>query len=222
MSTRGAKKIHFISIYAAEWKKATDVCLGGVSYACKTKQHRQKRNEKCAPTVSRDLQQQNYGAPTNSRLPLRNALLINSVRKKRIGCHCDSSYVHEQSSRLEARQLKKQSFHRRKNEVVLTQGYRWRMDGIDADDSKPQRCSIRNWLCCMKRLADGTVAYILQHNHDPNPGKSEAYKWTAIIHKKAANGVEKAHQIKQQWFLGRSLEATNMCPTIGALSFCAL
>ena len=110
----------------------------------------------------------------------------------------------------------------KEKEHIITDGYGYRKDRVNADGSASWRCCKRDCKGRIKVIAVDTSTVLSEHNHAPDLESREAKKTVAEIHRRAMTTVERPKQIIQQSFLGISLQTASMLPSYTALQRAAL
>lgn len=105
---------------------------------------------------------------------------------------------------------------KREKEHIITDGYRYRRDRVNADGSASWRCFKRDCKGRIKVLTGAACTVIADHNHAPAPEDNEAKKVVTEIRRRALNTVERPRQIIQQSSAGVSLQAASMLPSYTA------
>ena len=104
----------------------------------------------------------------------------------------------------------------KEKEHIITDGYRYRKDRVNADGSASWRCCKHDCKGRIKVITVDTSTVLSEHNHAPDPESNEAKKTVAEIRRRAMTTVERPKQIIQKSSLGISLQTASMLPSYTA------
>ena len=85
---------------------------------------------------------------------------------------------------------------KREKEHIITDGYRYRRDRVNADGSASWRCFKRDCKGRIKVITGAACTVIADHNHAPAPEDNEAKKVVTEIRRRALNTVERPRHNK--------------------------